>query len=125
MEQDCWLWTGDVSSHGYGRITLRPGCRIYAHRWVYEQLVGPIPLGLTIDHLCRVRHCVNPSHMEPVTRKENVLRGISPSLAGYRNGTCARGHPKTPENVYMRKDRPRKWNCRACARLVDTKRRKR
>lgn len=124
QEGGCWLWP-TVSSHGYGRIATGKGRREYAHRWMYEHLVGPIPEDLTIDHLCRVRACVNPDHLEAVPHRVNILRGCSPSLAGFRKGTCGRGHPKTAENMYMRKDRPGKWNCRACARIIDVRQRHR
>ena len=71
----CWLWTGALGTGGYATIRL-PGSRqqLRAHRWAYEYFVGPIPEGLTLDHLCRVRHCVNPAHLEPVTMRENLLR---------------------------------------------------
>lgn len=68
----CWIWTGSIDRDGYGY--LHDGRRHNAHRWTYEKFVGPIPDGLEIDHLCRVRPCVNPDHLEPVTRLENNLR---------------------------------------------------
>lgn len=75
----CWLWRGShgPASNGYGRIgvgTQRQRRSRLAHRVSYELLVGPIPDGLVLDHLCGVRHCVNPDHLEPVTQKENVRR---------------------------------------------------
>ena len=75
----CWLWTG-TRSGGYGRIGAggRTGVTLWAHRVVYEALRGPIPAGLTIDHLCRLRICVNPWHLEPVTRQENGARAMAP-----------------------------------------------
>lgn len=69
----CWLWTRPLTDRGYASFGYDGG-KIRAHRFAYEQIVGPIPAGLTLDHLCRVRHCVNPSHMEPVTQAENSLR---------------------------------------------------
>ena len=71
---DCWLWTGGISHKGYGLFRLR-GTHVAAHRYSYEKTVGEIPKGLQLDHLCRVRHCVNPSHLEAVTARENVIRG--------------------------------------------------
>lgn len=62
----CWLWKGHLNNNGYGRFYTEPGS-CYAHRWAYTRWVGPIPEGFQIDHLCRVRHCVNPSHLEAVT----------------------------------------------------------
>lgn len=109
----CWLWTGSKSTHGYG-LFRRGEQTIQAHRAVYELLVGPIPDGLDLDHLCRVRLCVNPAHLEPVTRQENVLRSL-PFRRDTRTAFCAAGHPRTPENVYLRRDRPSGRNCRPCA----------
>lgn len=74
VETGCWIWLGELNRNGYGRVCVK-GKRPVAHRHVYETLVGPIPEGLLLDHLCRVRCCVNPSHLEPVTPKENTLRG--------------------------------------------------
>src|SRR6266571_2972703 len=76
---ECWTWTGTRNYDGYGRISPGGGNRagvhaIMAHRYAYEALVGPIPAGLTIDHLCRQVDCVNPKHMEPVTIQENIRR---------------------------------------------------
>lgn len=72
----CWLWVGPLNSNGYAVISEggRRGRGIRAHRYAYELLVGPIPEGLHLDHLCRVRHCVNPKHLEPVTKTENARR---------------------------------------------------
>lgn len=87
-DDQCWLWTATCSPSGYGRF-----CANYketpAHRFSYERLVGPIPDGLVIDHLCRVRNCVNPRHMEPVTLGENSRRGDN---ANRRKTHCPRGH---------------------------------
>src|SRR5689334_10590331 len=68
----CWLWTGYLMPNGYGKFAVSRGINALAHRWSYETFVGAIPAGLTLDHLCRVRGCVNPTHLEPVTRRENV-----------------------------------------------------
>jgi hypothetical protein len=71
----CWLWQGNIHpDKGYG-IMRRGGLTRRAHRFFYETLVGPVPDGLELDHLCRVRHCVNPDHLEPVTHAENLRRG--------------------------------------------------
>jgi len=83
----CWLWQGPLSPNGYGRTS-----KWYAHRAMYEILMGPIPPRLVIDHLCRVRRCVNPDHMEVVTRGENVLRGETVSARAARQTHCKRGH---------------------------------
>lgn len=71
----CWLWTGTMLRSGYGQFRLGLG-HVRAHRFAYELLVGPIPEGLTLDHLCRVTACVNPLHLEPVTLSENVKRAV-------------------------------------------------
>lgn len=70
----CWFWTGAISRSGYGNFWTGESY-VSAHRWSYEHFVGPIPEGLDLDHLCRVRNCVNPAHLEPVTRQENLRRG--------------------------------------------------
>ncbi len=70
----CWLWTGDLNDRGYPTFALLHDRTVYAHRYAYELLVGPIPEGLTLDHLCRVPACVNPDHLEPVTKAENIRR---------------------------------------------------
>lgn len=72
--EGCWFWTGRVERTGYGRLNLTGGRRVLVHRFSYEMAAGPILHGLTIDHLCRERTCVNPSHMEVVTRAENTRR---------------------------------------------------
>lgn len=76
----CWLWIGYRYSNGYGAITHERK-QILVHRWAYERFVGPVPDGLTIDHLCAVRHCVNPDHLEPVTGAENTRRGVARRMA--------------------------------------------
>lgn len=76
-DNGCWIWQGAKTHGGYGVVGV-PGCRknAVAHRVMYEREVGPIPGGLDLDHLCRVRHCINPDHLEPVTRRVNIERGI-------------------------------------------------
>ncbi len=80
----CWEWTGNVDSHGYGQ-TLYLGRRIGAHRFAYLLLVGEIPDGLVVDHLCRNRLCVNPDHLEPTTNRENVLKGVGITAQKWRS----------------------------------------
>lgn len=94
----CWLWTLSRTSAGYGQAhdPRQRRRRSLAHRLSYELFVGPIPEGLQLDHLCRVRHCVNPSHLEPVTQAENMRRGMWASRTH-----CSRGHEYTQENTYL------------------------
>src|SRR2546421_6548023 len=84
----CHLWIGHENAPGgYGRLSYRG--RLYlAHRLSYESAIGPVPAGLQLDHLCRVRCCVNPAHLEPVTGRENVLRGISPAARAAKATHC-------------------------------------
>lgn len=98
----CWEWTGHITPDGYGRYSLPDKLgNILAHRWAYELFIGPIPDGLTLDHLCRVKTCVNPYHLEPVSARVNVQRAQS--------NFCKRGH--SLQDSY-------KWhgtrNCRPC-----------
>lgn len=91
----CWLWTGGLDTGGYSVIQHQGRTRI-GHRLSYENLIGPIPVGLQLDHKCRVRACVNPDHLEPVTAKENVRR--SPIHVGSRKH-CPKGHAYDAENT--------------------------
>ncbi len=105
---DCWIWAGHIGTNGYGRVTVA-GVPALAHRVAYELLVGPIPPGLHIDHLCRNRRCVNPVHLEPVTPQENQRRGLM--LITH----CPSGHEYTAENSVVRRGRARR-ECRQCNR---------
>lgn len=117
----CWLWTGAPNASGYGTLRLSGGTRrtVTAHRYAYELRVGPIPDGLTLDHLCRVRACVRPDHLEPVTNKENALRGMSPWAENARKTHCVHGHPFDEANTYMGA-----WRvCRTC-KMAEQRRRR-
>lgn len=123
-DDECWEWLA-ATSRGYGHFWAGADESILAHRYAYKLLVGPIPEGMTIDHLCRNTGCVNPAHMEPVTLAENILRGESPSAKAARQTHCIRGHEYTPENTHtvMRPDgRLRHRECRTCKRAYDKKR---
>lgn len=111
-ESGCWLWQGSLDQDGYGQIRF-DGRKWRVHRASYAMHVGPIPEGLVIDHLCRVRSCVNPAHLEAVTDEENRMRGEGNDANARRNGACVNGHAYTPANTYHREGGRQ---CRACAR---------
>lgn len=106
-----WEWLGELKTTGYGRF-WNGTIEIYAHRFSYELYVGEIPEGLFIDHLCRVRSCVNPEHLEPVTTAENLKRGEHRSDSTH----CKHGHKFTPENTYSPPSQPFYRYCRECRR---------
>lgn len=114
----CWLWTGSKNPNGYGQINVFvDGKRgiARAHRVSYEMANGPIQPGLKIDHICRVRHCVRPDHLEAVTERENILRGIGPTAINARKKNCPRGHPLSGENLYSWTNGKRSFReCRIC-----------
>lgn len=113
---DCWLWTGALTRKGYGAIGEggKRGRTLQVHVVAYQLLVGPVPKGLELDHLCRVRNCVKPSHLEPVTHAENLRRRHHSTRKSLNE--CPRGHPFTMDNTYVRPDGTRR--CRACKRAA-------
>lgn len=117
---DCWIWEGALTTDGYGHLLWRGKIRL-VHRVVYELLVGPIPESLTLDHLCRVRSCANPAHVEPVTHRVNILRGEGIAALHARQTHCIHGHEFTPENTARTKGGQRQ--CRECHRIANRRRR--
>jgi len=110
---ECWQWCGEILNNGYGRMTYMHS-RFMAHRWSYEYFNGPIQDGMQIDHLCRVRRCVNPKHLEQVTCSENLARGNTVNAINRKKTHCIRNHEFTEINtgIDFRGDR----YCRECAR---------
>lgn len=121
--ETCWLWTASLGD-GYGRFR-NDGLQDMAHRVAYRLLVGPIPDGLTVDHLCRTRRCVNPAHMELVTSVENVMRGESPHARNARKTHCKHGHPFHGDNLVVLKSPLGARGCRACNREKASRHRER
>jgi HNH endonuclease len=130
--RECWAWTAGLSA-GYGQfIEMRDGRGhpSAAHRVAWELLIGPIPDGLDLDHLCHTRdtscpggddcphrRCVNPAHLEPVSNEENIRRGMCPSAVNSRKTHCTPGnHEFTPENTYHPPKQPHTRQCRQCSR---------
>lgn len=115
-ESGCWEWVKCKDVNGYGMIGV--GSRVNksfkvarAHKWAYEMLVGLVPDGMELDHLCRNRHCVNPSHLEPVSHKENIRRGINLNRERFM---CVAGHPLSGDNLYLAPSGKRQ--CKECQR---------
>jgi hypothetical protein len=106
----CWEWTASCDKNGHGQFTPRHGKSVRAHRFAYEEMVGPIPEGLVLDHLCRNRPCVNPDHLDPVPQRVNAQRGRT----GYntpKRSQCNQGHP-FPEHAQYRSTGTR--YCKTC-----------
>jgi len=121
-EHGCWIWTGGTGGKtGYGKFNVRvaPGQwrMVSTHRYAYEQIIGPVPDGMQLDHLCRVRLCCNPEHLEPVTRRVNQSRGIKGALTTH----CPQGHPYDETNTLRRANGHRR--CRTCHSQREAQRR--
>ena len=116
----CWLWTGNTTHNGYGQFTVDGRTR-RAHRYAYQLLVGPIDVDKELDHLCRVRPCVNPAHLEMVTRQVNQLRGEGVGAIAARRTHCPQGHPYDLFNTRIIYNGRRR--CRECQREQQYQRR--
>lgn len=114
-ESGCWIWVACLDVKGYGRVSVGGRMKL-AHRVSYALHIGPIPEGLTLDHLCRVPRCVNPAHLEPVTHAENMHRGERA-----RKTHCKKGRPFDEANTYFGVGDRRE--CRACHRDSSARRR--
>lgn len=109
----CWLWQASMSPTGYGRFYL-DGRMTTAHRAAYLMFVGPLRAGLEIDHLCRVRACVNPLHLEAVTHRENLARSVNFAARNAAKDSCPFGHAYDGTNTRVRPNGSRE--CRECRR---------
>lgn len=119
LESGCWQWTGRTDRYGYGRIQSF-GQALQAYLVAYEAWRGPVPDGLELDHLCRVRICVNPDHLEAVTKTVNTMRGESSPAVNARKDACIHGHPFDDANTYYatRKSGRVRRQCRTCQRIA-------
>ena len=115
----CWLCTLSDNGRGYGRVVIN-GRAMQAHRVIYEQFRGPIPPMMDLDHLCRMKLCVNPDHLEPTTHRENVKRGLAGATTTARQRAkthCPFGHEYSGVNLIVKPNGAR--GCRACAKRRD------
>lgn len=112
-DDGCWFWIAALSGNGYASFGVSTGRSVNAHRHAYLTLVGPVDPWLDLDHLCRNRDCVNPDHLEPVTRKVNAERGDGGRHQREKTH-CAKGHPYDAVNTRWRTDRANSRDCRAC-----------
>ncbi len=111
----CHTWIGPVGDGGYGRVQFR-NTHMGAHKAAYIKAVGEVPEGFVLDHLCRNRLCIRPDHLEPVTDRTNILRGIGPTAENARKTHCLNGHPLSGDNLI---ESPGRRRCRACRTSKD------
>lgn len=115
-ECGCWIWMRRLNDGGYGCLN-RGGEDTLVHRITFKIRRGPIPEGKDLDHLCRVRSCCNPNHLEPVTRRVNLLRGMAPAAHNARKTHCSKGHPLAGENLDPSSLKLGRRRCLACRQL--------
>ncbi len=111
----CWLWLGQRDTHGYGKVVLKRGSRIQAHRFIYEFYNGIVDSNLVVDHICRNTSCVNPEHLEPVLHRTNILRGFNPAADNHKRLTCIHGHPLVHVSYATKRI------CRICRRAASAR----
>lgn len=120
----CWIWVGLKNPQGYGRVSryARDSVKknFSIHRVAYEAIKGPIQAGMVIDHLCRNKACCNPEHLEAVTSRENILRGVGASALNAKKTHCINGHEFSIQNTLVRKNGSNlRRVCRQCRRIRD------
>ncbi len=121
-EEACWEWIGAANANGYGHFMERLGKMTTPYRYSYERFIGPVPEGLTIDHLCRNRRCVNPEHLEAVTQGVNVLRSpLAAPAVNARKTHCDHGHQITEEHQVYRVVGKNGRICRECAKARENR----
>jgi hypothetical protein len=116
--ESCWTWTASQTRGGYGQFYKDGGIPILAHRWSYQSVNGPIPDGLVMDHLCRVRNCVRPDHLEATTQRINILRGNGLAAQQAEQTHCKRGHSLEDAHILSRNRR----DCRKCRKMRNNSR---
>ena len=125
--ESCWLWTGHVNPKGYGKFSRYRETPVMAHRWSYMFYVGTVPEGMVLDHLCGVKNCVRPDHLEPVTNKENLRRGRvgEKNAEHHRKKThCRNGHKYTKSNTITQHRKTRGVVVRKCKKCYDENRKR-
>ena len=110
----CWEWTGSILRSGYGQFSVASFGSFLPHRVAFHLLVGEVSPDLDVDHLCRNPRCVNPDHLQLVTKRVNTLRGYGPSSENAKKTHCKNGHEFTPENTFYFPSQKGKRTCRTC-----------